>query len=198
MSYQQDHYDKVYSIAKNYGANDVQAHLAAAQSSLETGYGKKVAGGSYFGIKAGSSYKGATKSFKTHEVIGGKRVGMTDRFRSYSSLDKSVKGYMDFMAAKFSKAWGRCRYFFNYTESPSSQSGHLKEAERYSHPRCQCCEICSINVFLSSFSWAIRAIEHVVYQDGFDILINRYRLYCVNLAGFRFAPTIGHASSAGT
>lgn len=105
MSRSQNYYNSVYSAAKSLGANDVQAHLAASQASLETGYGRSVKGNNHFGIKAGSKYTGKTVNFGTHEFIGGKRVNMTDRFRAYSNLRGSVKGYMEFMERTFPEAW---------------------------------------------------------------------------------------------
>lgn len=100
-----DYYNTVYNTAIELGANPVQAQLAASQASLETGYGKHVKGNNHFGIKAGSKYKGKTVSFNTHEVLGGKRVGMKDTFRAYEGLAGSVKGYMEFMGKAFPRAW---------------------------------------------------------------------------------------------
>lgn len=101
----QDYYTSVYNTARSLGATDLQAHLAASQASLETGYGRSVKGNNHFGIKAGSKYAGKTVDFGTHEFFGGQKVGMTDRFRAYDDLAGSVRGYMDFMARNFPEAW---------------------------------------------------------------------------------------------
>src|SRR5688572_865035 len=105
MSRQSDFYGAVYSTAKELGATDTQAHLAASQASLETGYGQSVVGNSYFGIKAGPSYTGPSVSTATHEEVGGQLVGEQANFRAYESLKDSVAGYMDFMADKFPDSW---------------------------------------------------------------------------------------------
>ncbi|WP_162651545.1 glucosaminidase domain-containing protein [Lentilitoribacter sp. Alg239-R112] len=104
-SRQQSYYSQVYETARNLGANEVQARLAASQASLETGYGKSVKGNNHFGIKAGGKYKGKTVNFATHEVYGGKRVGITDKFRAYDGLAGSVKGYLEFMEKAYPKSW---------------------------------------------------------------------------------------------
>lgn len=105
MTRQERYYNSVYRAAKAEGANDVQAHLAASQASLETGYGKSVKGNNHFGIKAGSKYTGKTVSFRTHEYENGRRVNISDRFRAYDGIRGSVRGYMEFMEKNYPKAW---------------------------------------------------------------------------------------------
>ncbi len=105
MSYKQDFYNSVYNTAKELGATETQAHMAASQASLETGYGKHVAGNNYFGIKAGSSYTGPTVTTGTTEVYNGTPTSITDTFRQYQGLQDSVAGYMDFMGSRFADAW---------------------------------------------------------------------------------------------
>jgi hypothetical protein len=105
MSKQQNYYTSIYTAAKTLGANDVQAHLAASQASLETGFGRSVKGNNHFNIKAGSKYTGPTIEFRTHEIINGRRVNITDKFRTYSGMEKSVRAYMEFMERRFPKAW---------------------------------------------------------------------------------------------
>jgi flagellar protein FlgJ len=77
---------------------DPQALLA--QAALETGWGKSVpcnAAGdcSYnlFGIKAGSSWSGATVNVPTLEFEDGVAVRKVDRFRAYESPADSFKDY---------------------------------------------------------------------------------------------------------
>jgi len=105
MSNQQDYFNEVYQTAVKLGANPTQAKLAASQASLETGYGKSVKGNNHFGIKAGSKYNGETVDFATHEVYGGKKTAITDKFRAYDGLAGSVKGYLEFMPKAFPSAW---------------------------------------------------------------------------------------------
>jgi len=68
--------------------------------------GKWVVGGSglsrkannFFGIKAGSSWKGATYEVKTDEYINGKWITITDKFRKYPSPKESLKDYINFLS----------------------------------------------------------------------------------------------------
>lgn len=105
MSSKADFYNSVYTTAKQLGATDVQAHLAASQASLETGYGKHVAGNNYFGIKASPSWSGDSVATGTSEDTAGGMVNITDNFRAYDGLTSSVANYMDVMSRNFSDAW---------------------------------------------------------------------------------------------
>lgn len=84
---------------------DTQAHLAAAQASLETGYGKDVVGNAYFGIKASPNYLGDVVTTPTTEVVNGTPVGIVDNFRSYDNLADALSGYQNFMPSAFPSAW---------------------------------------------------------------------------------------------
>ena len=81
----------------------VDERIIIAQSAIETGWGSKVKGNSFFGIK---SHGKPSISFITHEVINGKRIKMWDSFRAYSSLEESVQDY-----GKFLQNNPRYRYF---------------------------------------------------------------------------------------
>lgn len=105
MSYQSDFYSSVYNAAKDLGATETQAHLAASQASLETGYGQNVVGNSFFGIKASPSYTGDAVDTPTHEEVNGSLVGQNGRFRAYDSLKASVADYMDMMSRNFPESW---------------------------------------------------------------------------------------------
>ncbi|WP_308219506.1 glycoside hydrolase family 73 protein [Aggregatibacter actinomycetemcomitans] len=59
----------------------VPAEVTIAQAALESGWGKKVKGNAYFGVK-GKGSKGSV-NFGTHEVINGKKIRMNDNFASY-------------------------------------------------------------------------------------------------------------------
>jgi len=72
----------------------IDERVIIAQSAVETGWGSKVKGNSFFGIKA---HGGEGIDFTTHEVIDGKRVKVTDKFKAYNSLADSVKGYGTFL-----------------------------------------------------------------------------------------------------
>lgn len=78
----------------------VDPHALVAQAALETGWGKSVpsqAGGSssfnLFGIKAGSSWSGATATVPTLEFEDGVAVRRVERFRAYDSPADSFSDY---------------------------------------------------------------------------------------------------------
>jgi flagellum-specific peptidoglycan hydrolase FlgJ len=73
----------------------IDPKIIMAQAILETGYGSAVKGKNYFGIKS-HGRSGGIDVF-THESLGGKPVKMTDKFRSYDSLEDSVKDYGTFL-----------------------------------------------------------------------------------------------------
>ena len=91
-------YDAVYKAAKEKGlANpEAVAELGAAQTSLETGYGKHMVGNNAFGIKAKKGGDEVTAS--TQEFEGGKMVTKNQSFRKYGSPEESAKDYVDFLA----------------------------------------------------------------------------------------------------
>jgi flagellum-specific peptidoglycan hydrolase FlgJ len=99
---QKEFYDKMYGTlldkATKAGVADPEAiaRLGAAQSALETGYGKHLAGGNnYFGIKARPGEGGAGQ--KTQEFINGKMVTVNDKFRKYGSMEESAADYIKFL-----------------------------------------------------------------------------------------------------
>ena len=91
----------MYSAARRAGLPDPQARLAAAQASLETGYGRSVKGNNLFGIKAGQSWRGKTQRFKTWEEVNGKRKNIVDRFRAYDTIEDAVRDWAGLMARNF-------------------------------------------------------------------------------------------------
>lgn len=101
---QQEYYTKVYNavyaaaVAKGLPNPEVIARLGAAQSSLETGYGKSMPAGSNnaFGIK-GTGPAGSVSS-RTKEVINGQYVEIRDNFRVYNNFEESAVDYVDFLA----------------------------------------------------------------------------------------------------
>jgi len=105
MSTSQKFFNKVYADAMSSGCNHIQASICAAQSAIETGWGKTVKGNAYFGVKANSSWKGKTQRFTTHEVINGKRVKKVLSFRAYTTLQESVVDYMTMMKSRFPDSW---------------------------------------------------------------------------------------------
>lgn len=91
-------YNSLLAEAKRQGLPnpEVIAQLGTAQSALETGYGKSLAGGNnYFGIKDFSKGGGNTQS--TKEFIDGKWVTINDKFRRYGSMEESSQDYIRFL-----------------------------------------------------------------------------------------------------
>ena len=70
------------------------------QSAVESGYGSSLLASkynNYFGIKAGSSWKGDFVLLPTKEFINGRYVTINDKFRRYSSFTASVRDYINFL-----------------------------------------------------------------------------------------------------
>lgn len=73
--------------------------VCIAQAALETGWGTSglmTKANAYFGIKAGTSWKGKVYSSKTGECYDGVNyTTITDTFRAYDSVEESVADYYD-------------------------------------------------------------------------------------------------------
>lgn len=55
----------------------------------------------YFGLKCGSSWKGASVNMATkEEYTVGTLTSIRDNFRAYSDMEEGVKGYFDFISTK--------------------------------------------------------------------------------------------------
>lgn len=83
---------KALAVAKELG---IDPRIIIAQAALETGWGKSVKENSLFGIKSHGKQNGIMVA--THEVVDGKRVGITDSFREYDTYDHSISDYGDFL-----------------------------------------------------------------------------------------------------
>lgn len=89
-SAQQAFYNDIRARAKKHGASDVEADVIAAQSSLESGYGRYRSGANnVLGQKASSREPGRVKG--TQEFSGGRMQGTSARFRDYDSVDANIK-----------------------------------------------------------------------------------------------------------
>jgi flagellum-specific peptidoglycan hydrolase FlgJ len=69
--------------------------LMVAQACLESNYGKSKLSAlhhNYFGIKAGTGWKGKTVTYQTQEFINNKPITVKQPFRSYPSL---LAGFAD-------------------------------------------------------------------------------------------------------
>jgi flagellum-specific peptidoglycan hydrolase FlgJ len=91
-------YKTLLDEAKKQGVKnpEIIARLGTAQSALETGYGRRLAGGNnYFGIKARPGEGGPAMA--TQEYINGQMVTVNDRFRRYGSMQESAADYVKFL-----------------------------------------------------------------------------------------------------
>jgi len=95
------------------------------QGSIESANGGSLLSSKYnnfFGIKAGSDWKGPTVNLKTGEVFSGKKVTITSAFRVYSSYYASVRGLI-----KFLKRYDRYNNVFK-AQDPEQQFRYLQLA----------------------------------------------------------------------
>ena len=83
-----------------------------AQAAHESAWGRHVKSNAYFGIK-GKSPSGASTSFKTHEVVGGKSVTITDSFRAYKDFAEAADDYGRFLSQN-----PRYKACFSHTKDP--------------------------------------------------------------------------------
>ncbi|ASR06916.1 hypothetical protein CHY08_07165 [Rhizobium leguminosarum bv. viciae] len=104
-SRQREFYGRVYNDARAAGLSDSQARLAASQASLETGYGKSAIGNNYFGVKAGSSWKGPVKNAGTWENVNGKNVNTRANFRAYDNPFSSLLDWSSTLNKNFPSSY---------------------------------------------------------------------------------------------
>lgn len=88
---------KLEAMARGY--NYPSAIIAMA--CLESGYGKSGLAKNdcnYFGMKAGSNWKGPVATYQTKEQKPtGEYITITSKFRKYSNMVEGVKGFFDFI-----------------------------------------------------------------------------------------------------
>lgn len=98
--------DKIYNILKILAPRyEIKCYSAIiGQSLLESNYGKSVLSSkynNYFGMKCGKYWNGTSVNLKTkEEYTDGTIVNISDNFRTYSSIELGVKGYLDFISTK--------------------------------------------------------------------------------------------------
>lgn len=75
-----------------------------AQACIESAYGTSSLGykyHNYFGMKCGSSWKGASVNMKTkEEYTVGTLTTIRDNFRAYPDMESGIRGYYDFISVK--------------------------------------------------------------------------------------------------
>lgn len=72
----------------------ISPYTVLAAAALESGSGAHAPGYNFFGIKAGSNWKGETQRLLTTEEINGKLVKVMQTFRKYSSPEGSFRDYV--------------------------------------------------------------------------------------------------------
>lgn len=85
-------------------ATGVPVSVILAQSGLESGWGTKVVGNAYFGVK-GHAPDGGSTNFVTHEVIHGKAKVMKATFRDYTSYSDAAMDYAQMLRRVFPQAF---------------------------------------------------------------------------------------------
>jgi flagellum-specific peptidoglycan hydrolase FlgJ len=96
----QDFIEKILPYAQRVRLTyKVPVSVTIAQAALETGWGSKVQGNAYFGIK-GTAPTGASATFATQEEVNkdpatqvGTRITITDKFRAYPDLAAAAMDY---------------------------------------------------------------------------------------------------------
>lgn len=101
----QEFFNKVYSAARSLGADHIRAGIAAAQSAIETGWGKHLVGNSYFGVKASETWEGKVSWFDTTEHENGQIWKGKASFRAYDGLEESVRDYLSVIRGGFPDVW---------------------------------------------------------------------------------------------
>lgn len=100
---------------------------AIAQSIIESAAGTSSLGykyHNYFGMKCGSSWKGASVNLKTKEEYKvGVLTTIKDNFRVYPNMEEGVKGYYDFISTK--------RYANLKTATTPKQYAEMLKADGY-------------------------------------------------------------------
>ena len=99
----------VYERALGSGLTDTQARLVASQAALESNHGRSGLSrrdNNFFGIKAGSSWKGERASWGTGEQdASGRGYRTQSDFRKYASPEDSFADYARLVQRKWPEAW---------------------------------------------------------------------------------------------
>lgn len=91
-----------------------------AQAIIESNWGRSSLAQkyhNYFGMKAGSKWRGRTVNLKTkEEYTKGKMTTITDGFRVYHNMQAGVKGYFDFISSSRYANLKSATSSYNYLE----------------------------------------------------------------------------------
>jgi flagellum-specific peptidoglycan hydrolase FlgJ len=78
-------------------STNIPASFTVAQAALESAWGAHCPGLNLFGIKADQSWKGPITSQITHEVVNGKTITITAKFRAYTDWLGSINDHARFL-----------------------------------------------------------------------------------------------------
>jgi flagellar protein FlgJ len=78
-------------------ATKIPASFTVAQGALESAWGAHAPGMNLFGIKADPSWKGPVTTQITHEVVSGKTISITAKFRAYDDWLGSITDHAQFL-----------------------------------------------------------------------------------------------------
>lgn len=95
--------ERAYEAETGTAAPPAVVDVLTAQVSTETGFGQKMMGFNFGGIK-GTSPEGKSAVYETHEVIGGRDVVIHDSFRAYGSADAGALDYVRLLSHRFPEA----------------------------------------------------------------------------------------------
>lgn len=110
--------------AKERGYKIVSTAIAQAIIESAAGTSGLAKYNNFFGLKCGSSWKGASVNMKTkEEYTVGTLTTIRDNFRAYSNMEEGVKGYYDFISTK--------RYANLKTATTAKQYAEMLKADGY-------------------------------------------------------------------
>lgn len=110
--------------AKKRGYKIVSTAIAQAIIESAAGTSGLAKYNNYFGLKCGSSWKGASVNMKTKEEYKiGTLTTIRDNFRAYPNMEEGVKGYYDFISTK--------RYANLKTATTPKQYAEMLKADGY-------------------------------------------------------------------
>lgn len=93
-----EHLSDAQAVSRQY---NVPVSLVLAQSALETGWGSRVVGNAYFGVK-GKSSSGNTVAFTTHEQDkAGNASKIVGNFRAFESYREAAEDWASLLTRKY-------------------------------------------------------------------------------------------------
>ena len=94
MTYKEQFINNMWNAIQEVDLKGSFPSVVIAQGALESDWGRSSLSANYnnyFGIKAGSSWTGATVNKNTGEVFNGQNVTISSNFRVYGSIEESLK-----------------------------------------------------------------------------------------------------------